>query len=421
MSFASKTELLDITDLPYSDTSVEDYQFHSYQPYTSGEINYNDEVRIAIQDLEANTAPCNSYLYIEGKLTKEDGTETAKLEFINNAIAYLFREIRYELNGTIIDSVRDVGHTSTLKGYLSYNENESTLLQNAGWFPKKVKIEATPATGQPSKIIKDDKGNFNTIIPLKHLMGFFEDFRKLIVHMRQELVLIRASSDLDAITSLDETEKPKITISKIFWVVPHLTLSLSEQLRINKITNKSIDLPIHFRSWEILEMPSLTASNRHTWPVKTSSKVETARHIIVGFQKNKKNKILSDMSKFDNIKLRNIRVFLNSEKYPYSDLLLDFDNNKYATLYEMYANFQESYYYNKLNQPIFNPKEFKDYAPIAHIDCSRQKEAIQTGSVVMRIEFETDTATTSDITAYCLILHEKRFTYNPLTKIVHQL
>lgn len=65
------------------------------------------------------------------------------------------------------------------------------------------------------------------------------------------------------------------------------------------------------------------------------------------------------MIKFDNIKLRNIRVFLNSEKYPYSDLLLDFDNNKYAPLYEMYANFQESYYYNKLNQPIFKSKEFK--------------------------------------------------------------
>lgn len=54
---------------------MEDYQFYSYQPYTSGEINYNDEVRIAIQDLEANPAPCNSYLYIEGKLTK-DGRKT---------------------------------------------------------------------------------------------------------------------------------------------------------------------------------------------------------------------------------------------------------------------------------------------------------------------------------------------------------
>ncbi|KAJ8931854.1 hypothetical protein NQ314_015196 [Rhamnusium bicolor] len=86
----------------------------------------------------------------------------------------------------------------------------------------------------------------------------------------------------------------------------------------------------------------------------------------------------------------------------------------------MFATFQESYYRQKINQPIFNPLEFKELAPITHIDCSRQKEIIQAGSVVMRIEFETDTATTTDITAYCLILHEKHFTYNPLTKIVRQ-
>ncbi|KAJ8976758.1 hypothetical protein NQ317_003718 [Molorchus minor] len=83
------------------------------------------------------TAPCNSYLYIEGKLMKSDGTVATKLQFINNGIAFLFRELRYELNGIVVDSVRNVGLVSTIKNYLSYNENESVLLQNAGWFPNK--------------------------------------------------------------------------------------------------------------------------------------------------------------------------------------------------------------------------------------------------------------------------------------------
>ncbi|KAJ8967727.1 hypothetical protein NQ314_002673 [Rhamnusium bicolor] len=96
-------ELLNITNQPFSDNSIEEYQFHTYQPNISGTLDYNDETRIPIQDLDAYTAPCNSYSYNEGKLTQEDGSATTKLEFINNVIAFLFREIRYEMNGIVID------------------------------------------------------------------------------------------------------------------------------------------------------------------------------------------------------------------------------------------------------------------------------------------------------------------------------
>ncbi|KAJ8926249.1 hypothetical protein NQ314_021398 [Rhamnusium bicolor] len=100
-------DLLNVTGQPFSDVTVEDYQFHTYQPYIPGNLNYNDEIRIPIQDLDAYTPPCNSYLYIEGKLTKSDGSKATKLEFVNNGIAFICREIRYELNGIVVDSVRN--------------------------------------------------------------------------------------------------------------------------------------------------------------------------------------------------------------------------------------------------------------------------------------------------------------------------
>lgn len=404
-------ELLNITGQPYSDTSIEDYQFHTYQPYIPGNLNYNDEIRIPIQELDAYTAPCNSFLYIEGKLVKEDDSVATKLLFVNNAIAYIFREIRYELNGVIIDSVRNVGVATTIKNYLSFSENESVMLKNAGWFPRR---------NTDDKILVDEHGNFNVCIPLRLLCGFFEDFRKLIINMRQELILIRASNDLDAVIAVDDTEKPKIVIDKLFWRVPHIKLGIPEQIKFNNIVSKGIDLPITFRCWELIEYPSLSTTTRHTWSVKTTTKIETPRHVIIGFQKKRKGELKQDMSLFDHCDMKNVRIFLNSERYPYNDLFLDFKNNKYAALYEMFANFQETYYVNKINHPIFSPEEFKKFAPLVHIDCSRQKESIQTGSVVMRIEFELDSNPVSDTTAYCLILHEKHFTYNPLTKIVKQ-
>ncbi|XP_072376606.1 uncharacterized protein [Diabrotica undecimpunctata] len=413
-------EILHVTGQPFNDNTIEDYQFHTYQPYIPGKLGYNDEIRISVQDLDSLTFPANSFLYIEGKLATHDNKTPTKIKFINNSIAYLFREIRFELNGVIIDSVRDVGLVSSIKNYLSLNENQSLLLENAGWFPKMSRMENNSEVPK-NNVLVDSNGNFNVCIPLRLLSGFFEDFRKIIMNMKQELILIRSNDDIDAVVSEDETERPKIDITKLYWEVPHVTPSIREQLRLNKISHTNQELPIKFRSWQMIEYPALNNSTRHTWSVRTSTKIETPRHIVVAFQNNRKSKLTKDMSKFDHCTLKNIKVFLNSERYPYNDLQLDFKTNRFAKLYEMFANFQESYYHMTLNQPIFNPIDFKTIAPLIHIDCSRQKEVIQSGSVVLRIEFETDEPTTSDISAYCLILHEKEFTYNPLTKIVKQL
>lgn len=39
--------------------------------------------------------------------------------------------------------------------------------------------------------------------------------------MNRELVLIRRSNDVDAVTSVNETEKPMTTIEKLYWRIPH--------------------------------------------------------------------------------------------------------------------------------------------------------------------------------------------------------
>ncbi|XP_050509170.1 uncharacterized protein LOC126886340 [Diabrotica virgifera virgifera] len=403
-------DILSVQNEPFSDISIECFQYHTYLPYNSAALLYNDEIKIPIQDLEALTLPSNSYIYIEGQILTDKDAVPTKLKFINNAIAYLFREIRYEMNGVTLDSVRNLGLVSTLKNYLSLNDNTSKLLINAGWCPQ-----------EKDKILIDTKGNFNVFIPLKLWLGIFEDFNKVVLGSRQELILIREKDDLDAVIASDETENPKIKLSKISWHVPHITPSIPQQLILNKIINSNIELPIKFRSWELIEYPVLPNSTRHTWPVKTTTKLESPRHVIIAFQNNRKGNLLKDMSQFDHCNLRNIRVFLNSNRFPYNDLELDFESNRFATLYEMFANFQESYYHLTSNQPLLTPQEFKTMAPIIYIDASRQPEIIQSGSVTMRIEFETTQPIGTNISAYCLILHEKEFYYNPLTKIVRQV
>ncbi|XP_030767698.1 uncharacterized protein LOC115891392 [Sitophilus oryzae] len=280
--------ILNVNEKLYIDNSIVSSELHTYQPYISSKFDYNDEIRIPIQELDAYTLPSESLLYIEGKLTNTEGNYTKRLRFTNNGIAFLFREIRYELNGITIDALRNVGLASTLKGYLSSNTNESLKLQNAGWFPHRK---------EEDRIIVDENGKFSVSIPLKLLMGFFEDYRKIIINMKQELVLIRSNNDVDGVFFKDDVtppsttlESPKVSFDKIYWKVPHISVDIPQQLALTRILESNKDILIGFRSWELVEYSSLTETTRHTWPVKTTSKLEAPRPVIIRVSRKSKRR-----------------------------------------------------------------------------------------------------------------------------------
>lgn len=412
--------ILNITEKLLVDNSITHSEIHSYEPYLPTKLGNNDEIIIPVHEIEKYTLPCESFLYIEGKLSKSDGTVSKTCQLVNNGVAFLFKEIRYQLNGVTIDSVRDVGLTSTLKGYISFNTNESNKLRNAGWFSTETISTSTTTTTTKQRTVDENTGLFNVCIPLKILMGFFEDYKKVILNAKQELIIVRDNTDNNAIISTDATDSPKIVLTKLTWNIPHISVAIPQELSLTKIIDKSTDILIAFRSWELIEYPELLKTNRHNWPVKTSTRVETPRHVIVGFQTEKRDSLKSNMSEFDDVNLRNIKVFLNSERYPYNDLNVDISKNRFAVLYEMYSQFHTSYY-GKSDAPLFDPVKFKSIAPIAYINCSHQKESLQAGPVVMRVEFDLHKDIEKDTSAYCLILHDKVFSYNPLTKMVRQL
>jgi hypothetical protein len=88
----------------------------------------------------------------------------------------------------------------------------------------------------------------------------------------------------------------------------------------------------------------------------------------------------------------------------------------------MYRGFQEAYYPGREhNLPLLTPKSFKDVAPLAVIDCSKQNEHVKTGPVDIRLEFKSKVAFPANTTAYCVILHDRVVEYNPLTGDVQRV
>ena len=406
-------EILDIDASYVTDTKITKIEYHSYIPYTNSFRN-NDEIRILVQQSDVYPYLHDSYLYIEGKIA-----EPTKVSLYNNGISQLFDQVRLEINGIEVDRTRALGVTSSIKSYLSCIPDEYYCYENAGWTFK-----------NNTTILDATSGSFNACIPLKYWMGFFEDFKKILVNSRLELILTRKNVDpfkttteTSTSTSGTATTKPAtlavgitpIEIKNIVWKIPHVSVDDRERLRLMKNIEKEKSLFIPFRSFETYEYPELGDSKKVVWNLKTASKLEKPRYVIVALRKKDE-----DGSKFEHCNLTNVKVYLNSIMYPYNDLNIDFSKKNYSILYDMYTSFQESYYEKGTRSPILSPQQFMDIGPIVVIDTSKQNDSATASSVDVSLEIEAS-VNLKGVSAYCILIHDRIVEYIPLTREVRKL
>ena len=102
---------------------------------------------------------------------------------------------------------------------------------------------------------------------------------------------------------------------------------------------------------------------------------EKPRFVILGFQTNRKGQTASNASRLDHCNISNVKLFLNSQYYPYGNLNLNINQNQYALLYNMYASFQKMYYEKEI-EPLLKKGEYIQHAPLVIIDCSKQNESL---------------------------------------------
>lgn len=382
-------------------------EVHSHFPYYSTSYGYNDEIRIPISQQDVCTLPAESYIYIEGETT---GIAAGVTGFVDsNGILALFSEIRYEICGIEIDRSRNPGITSSMKNYISFSENEHENTEHTGWDP----FTATPN----QNIVSGTK--FNACIPLKYILGFAEDYQNILINVKQELILRRSNHDKNLFFLSAASDTAKVDIKKIIWKVPYVYMSDNEKIKILKHIQHDSSIEIAFRSWDLYEYPILpTNSKKEIWNIKTSTNMEKPRYLIFGFQTGRCDDVTKMFSKFDHSSFRNIKVFLNSEFFPYESLEIDFLTNKYTVLFEMFSKFRNSYYENNSLNSGMRMELFKEYSPLVVIDCSKQNEYLKSGTVDVKVEIESNDNFNNKTTLYCLILHDRIATYSPLSNIV---
>ena len=121
--------ILRITDPILSDDSIDKYEDIVYEPVAGTNLNsFGADIRLTIETQDIFTHPSESFLIIEGRLIKGDGTAYDPANLItltNNGIMHLFKHIRYDLSGQDIENIMNVGQATTMLGLLKYPDDFS--------------------------------------------------------------------------------------------------------------------------------------------------------------------------------------------------------------------------------------------------------------------------------------------------------
>lgn len=377
-------------------------QYHAYNPYTTT-FNNNDEVRISIQQQDLYLLPHESFIYIEGTVARiaDVANTVASPLWSGNQAFFMFDDIRYEINGIEIDRCKNVGITCTMKGLISFQRKHAEFLKLSSFGAHQTAND-----------------NFSYCIPLRYILGFAEDYKKIIMNMKHELVLVRSRNDLNCFIGANNALQ--ITVNKIQWRMPHVKVDDYTKLKLLKHIDNGQSIDMSFRNWDLYEYPTLPQTQKNIWTIKTSNNLQKPRYVIFGMQTNRNGVIANDASVFDHCELRQVKLYLNSECYPYEDTTVDFTRNMTSLLYHAYSKFQESYYHDHpdSSDPYLTVDTFNTACCLVVFDCSRQNESIKNSLIDIRLEIETRANIPANTRAYCLIIHDNVISYNPFTSIV---
>ena len=428
-------DILQITeDIPVDD-SIYEYEYKEYNPIVGTDLNRGSIV-LTIESQDIYTHPAESFLVIEGQLAAPVAppvggvvpyADADVVTLINNGIMYLFSDVRYHLASHEIEVLQNPGHATTMLGLLKYpddftksqglnqlwlpdtnidNNNEANKVDNLGFKKRNEYIIRT----------SDPKGTFSFKIPLKHFLGFCEDYKKILYGMQQRLTLTRTNND-NAIFRTAATDAGTVRLDKIRWFMPHVIPSDAYRLQLDKVIEKKEKLPVGYRMLQCDTSQVPTNQKSFTWRLGVKSSPDIPRFIIVGFQSDKNNNQEQNPAIFDHLYVRNIYVTLNAKRYPDTDYDNDFNKNQYSRIYGDASSFRKKFFNmdELVSNSGINPLDYKNLFPLYVFDVTKQSEKLKTSVSDIHIKafFDNDPAggnnPPANTIAYAVIISDRLF------------
>jgi len=439
LSMEVHDEMLDINEPHAYDESIQSMQFYEYTPQTQSNNNTTGHpIKIDINANDCYLLPSRSYISIKGQLKKSTNgnayVAADEITLINNAMMYLFTEIKYDLGSTNIEKLSCPGQVTSMLGYLSqpddFSESSglkycwsrdttdnasnsefatSTAAPAVGYTPSRSGTYNKGFASRKALLVNSaPRGSFSFIIPFNHIFGFAE-YKKLVYGEKHTLTMTRGS-DTYAIHRDNATVDGKVDITNISWHMPQIDMSPEYLAGMRSLIEQKITIPIAFRA-RTTEQITLTQTQQFTWRLSVTSGIEKPRYIIIGFQTDKSDDQEQNPAVFDNLNLINAYVALNSERYPLSDITTNFATNDYAKLYDMFDNFKKDYYGidSLVGGTQVSFPTFKSLYPILVFDVRKQNERLKSGVTDIQVKLFFGVNVPANTNAYAIIISDRFF------------
>ena len=442
--------LLEFPTKVLEDVDIEYKQYHLYKPQDKDNNTAGLPIQFIINQEDLYTVPSQSYVQFTGQLLKVDGTaynNDVEVALINNAIMYLFSEIKYEINDIEVEKIKNPGQTTTILGLASYPDDYSSSSalklcwnKDTSKMADSAEFEHIPAGAIPLGGIRptrnrnynqgfdirkrflmstNPKGYFEFVIPFDHIFGFAK-YNEAIWGVKHALTFTRATDNL-AIFHAGGVDDGKVKFNQIIWKIPHIRIEPDKQRELNVNYSKDVEILMAFsaRNDESFGVPVAVKEFSHT--ITRASGIKKPRQIFVAFQTDKGANQTQNPAVFDHINLTKAILTLNGTRYPAFDHTIDYSKNRYANLYEWFDNFESDFH--SLNPFIVgsqvNYQNFKELYPIIRFDVTHQNDSIKSGGVVdVQLEFTTAEDTVANTKAFIVMLHDKVIKLKPLSEKV---
>lgn len=363
--------------------------FHRVQELNQKSFKYGQEIRLSIAREDLNLLPCESCIIIQGTIKDENDNVLPSFKFRDNILVLmLFDEVRYNLNEIEIDRSKDLKNTSALKNLLFLNED----------FKKKTSEEDLPLI-----ITLFYNGCFKIEIPLKTLLGFAANYKKMISNAKHELILILSKTYEEMLNM--KCGGCKVVISKLIWKVPHVELTKIGFAQVKNIAQIKCPIYINFPRWNLYEYSNVQNKNHFKWSLETDIELKKTSFIIIALNQMKNQ--YENNYNFDICKLNNFKVHVNSKEFTFNSHDIKDLLTSYNSLRKKYFKQKESSR-GQYHQTFLN---LKDLMPVAIIDVSWRIGVHNNELINLKMEFENDIIT-ENTKAYCLFLHDQNFQYN---------
>lgn len=416
--------MFEITEEVLEDTSIVSLESFEFLPVSGTNLNTAGLIRIRVENSDNFYLPSQAYISIAGCINngEEHYENTKKITLLNNGLMFLFDCMKYELNGVEIESVYEPGFLSLMTGLSKYSESFNTGPGlNIGWRTDtgdgKVGDQNAGYTARHKWFFSSTPvGTFRVAIPLSHIFGFAFDYNKVIYGLTHTLTFVRNSSDNNALirssAAGDQVTDGNIKISKLSLCLPRITPSDVAKYDFLKLITEKVTVPVQFRMNQCMKA-TVPQSTSFTYRLGVRSSTERPRWIILGFQTARDNSQTVNNTIFDHCSLTNAYVLLNNERYPATDLNLNFAENMIENSYIYYCNFMKDYLDIDpvVNNPSLDPLRFKTLYPLYVFNLSHQSERMKDSVLDITLRAFFSAAPAVNTVAYISVLSERQLRF----------